>query len=344
MKKGIMNRRYAFAALAGALAILNTGCVMSMAQGARTIFSQKNTCPSDRITVRQRADVPPHTLLAPQASQPQPPPDVASDPERLALWNKMHRDREASIDDVGTTYEVSGCGQSVMYVCTHPNVAEVMTGSPFIVGDVSVVENDVIALSAVECVPPAGGAEQDVVARIQGPDVVHIPSHTSLPMVPDTLRGLRVLALDRIVSSQTAQKVDAARAAAAAQGANRGCAKDSAKLFGPLGWSAVFDSTEPHDIVTRSACTGNAAIATVQGAMYVLLPSRAKELGGTRIETPDGDLIDQLQLMPLTLACPTLNEAECVAAVKEYAAAHFIEQVVGSTKLVAYVAAHRTSP
>ncbi len=323
----------------GAL-LMMTGCAMSMAEGARHIFSEKNICPADRVTVHKRADIPPHTLLAPQRTDQQPPPEVSADPERLALWNKLQQDRQATVDEAGTTYEVAGCGQSVMYVCSHPNVTEVMTGSPFIVGDLSVVEDDVIALSAVECLPPVG-ANQNIAARIQGPDVVHIPPHTALPAVPDSLRGLRVLALDKVVSSQTAQRVDPSHAAASAEEAKRsGCAKESTTLFGPLGWSAVFDAQEPHDLVTRSECTGNVALTTVGGAMYVLLPSRAKQDGGTRIEAPDGTLIDQLQLMPLTLACPTANQAECVEAVKEYAAAHFIGQVVGSAKLAAYVAKH----
>jgi hypothetical protein len=293
--------------------------------------------------VRPRPDVPPHTLLTARRAQQQIPPDIAADPERLALWNKNHHETEASLDQAGATYEVTGCGQTTMYVCSHPTVAEVMTGSPFIVGDASFVENDVIALSAVECVPPLG-AQLDVMARIQGPDVVHIPLHTPLPTVPDTLRGLRVLSLDKIISSRVAGQVDPTHAAVATGHASQGgCAKEAARIFEPLGWQALLDPVQPHDLVARADCSANAAVATVSGAMYVLLPSRAREDGGMRLETPTGELIDQLQTMPLTLACPIADEAQCIQAVKEYAAAHFVGQVVGSAKLAAFVTQLRSS-
>ena len=171
--------RYALALLG---AVASAGCGMSLPKGARSLFSATHTCPAEGVTVQPRPDVPQHSLLTAQRSAKPIPPEVAANPERLALWNKMHPSADADLDRAGTTYEVSGCGHTTLYVCDHPSVAAVMVGSPSIVGDASVISDDVTALSAVECLPPLG-ALQDVAARVQGADVVHLPPHTALPAV-----------------------------------------------------------------------------------------------------------------------------------------------------------------
>lgn len=338
--------------VAGAACVLagSAGCAASMAEGARKIFSEKNVCPPERITVQRRDDIPPHVLLAPgQSQQPAPPPEVAGDPERLALWQKLHGEQAAALDQAGTTYQVSGCGKSAMWVCRHPSQAEVATGgSGMIVGDESTtVGDDTITgtkvISAVECLPPAG-PEQDVLARIHAPDVVHLPPHTPLPAVPDALRGWKALAEVNLVTSRTGLLLNPGRKRADSSEAGAKCAQKGAALFEQLGWTAVFDPAQPHDLVMRSACTTNVVLATLEGTMYVLLPSDAVGPDkGPRIETPSGALIDKLQSLPAVLACPTPDERQCTTAVKEYAVAHFIGQVVGSAGLAQYLATLRAT-
>ena len=261
--------RYALALLG---AVASAGCGMSLPKGARSLFSATHTCPAEGVTVQPRPDVPRHSLLTAQRSAKPIPPEVAANPERLALWNKMHPSADADLDRAGTTYEVSGCGHTTLYVCDHPSVA---------------------------------------------------------------------VSLDKIIASQIAGQIDPTHAAAMTdKAAEGGCAKEAARVFDPLGWVPVFDPAQPHELVTRSDCSGGATIATVNDIMYVLLPSRARD-EGTRVETPDGELIDQLQALPLTLACPSLDEAQCIEAVKEYSTAHFVGQIVGSAELAAYVAQQR---
>ena len=63
--------------------------------------------------------------LAPvEAPRPVPPPDpeVASDPERLRLWNKEQKeqkgvDKELQRERAQSRYHLSGCGHSVTYGC-----------------------------------------------------------------------------------------------------------------------------------------------------------------------------------------------------------------------------------
>jgi hypothetical protein len=309
------------------LGALAPACELSTSKGAQAVFSQQKTCPLERVKVRPRPDVPPHTLLEAPASQQPIPPEVAADPERLAMWNKTHQSTDANIDQVATTYEVDGCGDTAMYVCDHPTVADVQTGSPYIVGDTGFVKDDTIALSAVECVPPLAlrEAEHDATSRIEGTDVVHVPAHSAMPTVPDALRGLRVLAIAPYVESKIAS--------AARRPPQGSCS--AAKLFEPLGWVEVSDASEPHDLVVRTRCAGS-GVVTGHGAMYVLEPRQQDD--GPRLETPDGQLIDQLQPGPVTFACPVADTVQCGEAVQQYKIANFIGQVVASTKLASYVA------
>ncbi|HEY1557936.1 MAG TPA: hypothetical protein VGF94_24070 [Kofleriaceae bacterium] len=62
----------------------------------RSDFVRDATCPADRVTVAQ-------------ASAPAPPPDVAADPGRLAVWNDQPRQHHE--------YVARGCGQELRYAC-----------------------------------------------------------------------------------------------------------------------------------------------------------------------------------------------------------------------------------
>jgi hypothetical protein len=69
----------------------------------------------------------------------------------------------------------------------------------------------------------------------------------------------------------------------------------------------------------------------------VLLPASG---AGMRIETPAGDLIEQLQASPRTLTCPDVDQKQCAAAAKDFAAYHVAAQIAHSAALASFVA-HR---
>lgn len=85
-----------------------SGCVTSMA-GARSQFAQDETCPDDRVSVAAEARLP--TVAS-------PPPDVASDPQRLAMWQRADEQRERS-ESREKYYVAKGCGQTQVYHCYH---------------------------------------------------------------------------------------------------------------------------------------------------------------------------------------------------------------------------------
>jgi hypothetical protein len=76
------------------------GCAPTVADGARRVFSVSEICPYESVAVRARGDLAPHAVLQGVS----PPPGV-------------------SIDDVGDTYELSGCNKKVVMVCGNPVVS-----------------------------------------------------------------------------------------------------------------------------------------------------------------------------------------------------------------------------
>jgi hypothetical protein len=93
--------------LACAASVLLAGCG-SYREVARDAFVKMTTCPPDRVEVVQ---VPaPSWVPAP----PAPPPEVAADPERRALWKERH----AAPDRSGLTYyRTKGCGHDMLFFC-----------------------------------------------------------------------------------------------------------------------------------------------------------------------------------------------------------------------------------
>lgn len=206
--------------------------------------------------------------------------------------------------------------------------------------DPTTAQVDKLEQAIMQKTPPLEQQEksrQGVLARISGPDVVRLAPHSDVPKVPDAVRGLRVLLADKIVRSHIkptgADPLGGDKATE--EQTKSGCAKTGMGLLEQIGWIAVLDASQPHDLVLRSDCTGNAAIATVDGAMYVLLPSAAGQ-DGMRFETPAGELVDQFPKAPTTLACPVADEAKCAEAVKEWAVALVVGEVAASTKLGGY--------
>jgi hypothetical protein len=115
------------------------------ASGALSIFSKVHICPSDRVKVTPRLDVPPHTVLGPLAAPP-PPEEIALDPARVRMWQNTraqeYSQQSSALDLLGKTYQVDGCGKQVLYVCRHPSQGEYTTDNPYIVGDQNTTAGD----------------------------------------------------------------------------------------------------------------------------------------------------------------------------------------------------------
>jgi hypothetical protein len=73
------------------------GGFFTTAAAARAQFVEDVTCPANRVTV----------VHAPAST---PPPDIAADPGRLALWSSQAKQ--------SPTYVTTGCGQERRYFCT----------------------------------------------------------------------------------------------------------------------------------------------------------------------------------------------------------------------------------
>lgn len=70
---------------------------------ARQQFSEQAFCPLSRVTVG-RGDV-----------RPAPPPRVAADPERLAMWREAFDRSEQG--EARQTIAAAGCGEQITYAC-----------------------------------------------------------------------------------------------------------------------------------------------------------------------------------------------------------------------------------
>ena len=86
-------------------------------------FSERYLCPEDRISTRERPDLPYRRFVCPGAEgceEQRPPAEAAGDPERLALWRRITYERPGSrLDDRATaTLEVTGCGERRFYACS----------------------------------------------------------------------------------------------------------------------------------------------------------------------------------------------------------------------------------
>ena len=91
------------------LPLASTACAPSIADGAAQIYTVAQICPHEGVTVKERSDLPPHSVLKGTAT----PPGV-------------------DIDSVATTYEISGCSKKQLYVCARPVVGS--HADPFSVG------------------------------------------------------------------------------------------------------------------------------------------------------------------------------------------------------------------
>ena len=94
--------RFGFLALTTttlAASLASTACAPSVADGAKRIYAAAEICPHDGVTVTERSDLAPHSVLK---GAPTPP--------------------GANIDSIASTYELTGCGKKALYVCARPVV------------------------------------------------------------------------------------------------------------------------------------------------------------------------------------------------------------------------------
>ena len=144
--------------LLGGLIVLGVGCG-SIENDVKRAFSTQHSCPADRITVTMRPELKESALQArrrrPPAEIPesvkanpqlyakvkeakdrerrlfedmnarpidrQPPPEIAADPARLALWTKERAEEQARLDRRDREHpvaEAAGCGVTQLLVCT----------------------------------------------------------------------------------------------------------------------------------------------------------------------------------------------------------------------------------
>ena len=105
------------------------GC-QSKESGAREKFSQEFTCPEDRVEVRERKDLTPSKLRV----QVPPPPEIASDPARLAQYKEREAENNKNADTFGDIYEARGCNKQSLYACrirTNKSVGVSCTSQPY---------------------------------------------------------------------------------------------------------------------------------------------------------------------------------------------------------------------
>jgi len=310
------------AAIASACGAPSGGPRLPEPAGAQMLFAQNETCPADRITVTARPDVPPHTILAHGGGDP--PPEIASDPERMALWAHQHGDDLGAIDSAWRTFAVSGCNTQSLYVCQHPSGADFDAQNGHIVGDGSVRRDDGVVVSAVRCesnvkreLTYEAGVMGNINARMEDPSVPVLPLHTPLPTMPAALQHLRVF-------NTEAQRVGVLPAV---------CHGLGQKFDTILGWTPV-EAGQPADIVLKSECFASANVSHGP-RMFELLPlDRTMSIS---VSAPDGTLIEQFPPFPSTFACPTNDQPACSAALEEYAVGTMATSISQSQKILDYV-------
>jgi hypothetical protein len=121
------SRRAFFAAVLPPSGVLAFFAVLVLSAGSvqtavKEKFSFDFTCPVERIEVRDRSDIKPSDFKV-KDPPPLPPPEVAADPARLALWRERNPDRRSDVDfdnllDIDNSVEEArGCNRKAMYRC-----------------------------------------------------------------------------------------------------------------------------------------------------------------------------------------------------------------------------------
>jgi hypothetical protein len=88
------------------------GCMTDYATAAQDTFVKEHSCPSDRVTSAPISPVVP--------ALPTPPPDVAADPARMAVWTQTNQAAIAGLEAASKDLhflKVDGCGAQTVYAC-----------------------------------------------------------------------------------------------------------------------------------------------------------------------------------------------------------------------------------
>jgi hypothetical protein len=96
------------------------GCA-GAAGAAADAASQTWTCPKEQIVVQPTKDSPPH----------EPPPEIASNPERNELWQRSRRNPKDH-----PVFVATGCGHTLRWVCAY-ELHYLNDGTPFMQWDCS---------------------------------------------------------------------------------------------------------------------------------------------------------------------------------------------------------------
>jgi hypothetical protein len=98
--------------------LVASGCE-SMGDGAKKEFSRSYSCPESSTESRERKDLTPYDVR--HWDPTKPPPDVAADPTRLAVWEKNEQETRQSVNSHYTVMEVRGCSRTALYECGRVN-------------------------------------------------------------------------------------------------------------------------------------------------------------------------------------------------------------------------------
>lgn len=80
---------------------------------AQAELAKTYSCPKDRVTATPRPDLSAYDL---QVGAQVPPPDVAADPGRLAVWKQKQQALKSDYDRQ-KVMEARGCDKHIYYVC-----------------------------------------------------------------------------------------------------------------------------------------------------------------------------------------------------------------------------------
>ncbi len=94
------------------------GACTSIPEGARERFSERFSCPLERVEARERKELSGYDVIF--GAKDAPPPEIASDPGRVAMWKKKNDETKASWDRSTHVVEVRGCDKQVLFTCSRP--------------------------------------------------------------------------------------------------------------------------------------------------------------------------------------------------------------------------------
>jgi len=102
------------------LCVLVTAAGCSEGRAARQRFGKATSCPEDRITVKERPDLPAHDPLGKHPAAAAAPPEVKRDPARYAVWQKNQAAANdfSNYDAHNDVLELTGCDHHALYVCS----------------------------------------------------------------------------------------------------------------------------------------------------------------------------------------------------------------------------------